>query len=513
MCQPFFHVPRNPNDPRVRADISSGSASLTASQLFEQEALSQKNAAVASNALSMAEYIHNYPGMPEGAKAVLHHLKLRVACCNFSWREMLLRRSIALDCLRKTLPPIDEDQRLTLLHAPFKGTTLFRGEMAKLQEANTKRTATFAVFPTPTAPPVSYSSRPYVGRGNSFSDRKGPKKPSGRGKGQGRPLSTTTITRHGQPKEGQPSRTASTSRTPINVRLSPGTTPLKPPPPERTNITFEGKVKVKSNEGVLPPQLAAVGGRLSELVEGWKRITNDPYVLSIVAKGYRLRLTSPPLLRETSWEIRSSQGREEILGMREQISLMLQKNAITKVLPNSPGFYSNVVIDLKSLNAHISAPHFHMSTSGSVLSTMRKGDYAFKKHLQDAYFHTPIHPGSRKYLRFAFENKVYQFRVLPFGLNRAPQVFTRLGHMVAGYLYLGISVVPYLDDWLIHHPEPSSLATTCTSGPAFRNTGPSRFSANEKKSELDLVQDIQFLGIQLRLDLRVVWSQDPKLRR
>ena len=28
-------------------------------------------------------------------------------------------------------------------------------------------------------------------------------------------------------------------------------------------------------------------------MEGWKCITNDPYVLSIVAKGYRLRFTSP----------------------------------------------------------------------------------------------------------------------------------------------------------------------------------------------------------------------------
>ena len=158
--------------------------------------------------------------------------------------------------------------------------------------------------------------------------------------------------------------------------------PLKPP--ERTNVTFEGKVKVKSNEGVLPPQPAAVGGRLSEFVEGWKRITNDPYVLSIVARWYRLRFMSAPLLRETSWEIRSPQGCEEILGMREQISLMLQKNSITEAPPTSPGFYSNVlmvrkasggwrpVIDLKSLNAHIWAPHFHMYTTSSVLSTVRR---------------------------------------------------------------------------------------------------------------------------------------------
>ena len=112
---------------------------------------------------------------------------------------------------------------------------------------------------------------------------------------------------------------------------------------------------------------------------------------------------------------------------------MLQKNAITEVPLNSPGFYSNIclvrkasggwrpVIDLKNLNAHISAPHFHMSTTGSVLSSVRKGDYEFKIDLQGGYFYLPIHPSSRKYLRFAFENKVYQFQVLALGLNTAPR--------------------------------------------------------------------------------------------
>ena len=40
------------------------------------------------------------------------------------------------------------------------------------------------------------------------------------------------------------------------------------------------------NEGVLPTQSAPVGGRLSHFGEGWKRIMNNPYVLSIVIKGY-----------------------------------------------------------------------------------------------------------------------------------------------------------------------------------------------------------------------------------
>ena len=103
---------------------------------------------------------------------------------------------------------------------------------------------------------------------------------------------------------------------------------------------------------------------------------------------------------------------------------MLQKNAISEISPDTSVFYSNVflvrkasggwrpVIDLKQLNHHINAPHFHMHTISSVLSTVERGDFAFKIDLQDAYFHVLIHPHSRKYLCFAFENKVYQFRVL-----------------------------------------------------------------------------------------------------
>ena len=170
-----------------------------ASQLLDQETMSRKSAAAASTALSLAEFIDNYPGMPEGARSAMLLLKLDiVSFLQYAWREvhskMLLRRSIALDCLERTLPPIDEDQKLALLHAPFKGTTLFGGELAKLQEVNTKRAATFTVFPQPTAPSTSYSALPYFGRGKSFKDKKGFRKPGGKGRGQGSSAPSATIT-------------------------------------------------------------------------------------------------------------------------------------------------------------------------------------------------------------------------------------------------------------------------------------------------------------------------------
>ena len=241
--QPFFHVPRNPEDPRTQVDISSGSASLTASQLIDQEAMSRKSAAAASTALSLAEFIDNYPGMPEGARAAMLLLKLDiVSFLHYAWREvhnkMLLRRSIALDCLERTLPPIDEDQKLALLHAPFRGTTLFGGELAKLQEANTKRAATFTVFPQPTAPSTSYSARPYVGCGKSFKDKKGFKRPGGRGRGQGRSAPSATIMRPGQSKDGQKALTVSVSTDSEKCKVELQND--APQTPQKTKRNFRG---------------------------------------------------------------------------------------------------------------------------------------------------------------------------------------------------------------------------------------------------------------------------------
>ena len=139
----------------------------------------------------------------------------------------------------------------------------------------------------------------------------------------------------------------------------------------------------------------------------------------------------------------------------------------------------------------------HFCTSFSYVhyklsSEHRKGDYTFKIDLQDAYLHVPIHPSSRKYLRFAFENKVYQLRVLSFGLNTAPQIFTRLGHTVTGYLHcLGILVIPYLDDWLVHHPDYQVLLRHQVQLLKTLFKDLVGFTLNRKKSELDFITGLQ----------------------
>ena len=62
----------------------------------------------------------------------------------------------------------------------------------------------------------------------------------------------------------------------------------------------------------------------------------------------------------------------------------------------------------------------------SIRTSLIPGEWVSSIDLSDAYLHIPIHPSSRKYLRFCYKAQVFQFTSLPFGLATAPQVFTMI---------------------------------------------------------------------------------------
>ncbi len=64
--------------------------------------------------------------------------------------------------------------------------------------------------------------------------------------------------------------------------------------------------------------------------------------------------------------------------------------------------------------------------------------------------HIQVVQRHRKFLRFAFRGKAYQYMVLPFGLALAPRMFTKCMYAALALLRLqGIQILNYLDDWLI----------------------------------------------------------------
>ena len=116
--------------------------------------------------------------------------------------------------------------------------------------------------------------------------------------------------------------------------------------------------------------------------------------------------------------------------------------------------------------------------------------------LQDAHFHVPIHQKHRKYLRFQVAGQHFQFKVLPFGLKSAPQIFTKCLAPVAAYLRQeGFQVFLYLDDWLVKAPssrEASRATRACLT--LFHRLG---LTLNLRKSLLHPRTEIVFLGAEL----------------
>ena len=85
-----------------------------------------------------------------------------------------------------------------------------------------------------------------------------------------------------------------------------------------------------------------------------------------------------------------------------------------------------------------------METVASVLTAVQENDLLASLDLKDTYFQVPVHPSSRKFLRFVSQGTVYQFRVLCFGLSTAPQVFTRVFAAVSAWAHSRDSASPLL---------------------------------------------------------------------
>ncbi|XP_059371000.1 uncharacterized protein LOC132108312, partial [Carassius carassius] len=156
-------------------------------------------------------------------------------------------------------------------------------------------------------------------------------------------------------------------------------------------------------------------------------------------------------------------GPQQALVMEQEVNTLLRKEAIEVVPPldRESGFYSRYfivpkkdgglrpILDLRLLNRSVMSLKFKMLTVNQVVAQIRSEDWFVTIDLKDAYFHISILPQHRKFLRFAFGGKAYQYRVLPFGLALSPRTFTKcMDAALVSLRMQGIRILNYIDDWL-----------------------------------------------------------------
>ena len=154
------------------------------------------------------------------------------------------------------------------------------------------------------------------------------------------------------------------------------------------------------------------------------------------------------------------------------------------------------ILDLKGLNRHLKEFNFRMLTVPTLLKSVRQGDFHCSVDLKDAYQHVQVYPPHRKFLRFAFEGRLYQYTVLPFGLSLSPRVFVKVTEAaIAPLRQRGIRLANYLDDWLISSNSAHRVAhDTQVVLDHLKALG---FVVNLGKSMLVPAQRLSFIGVLL----------------
>ena len=395
----------------------------------------------------------------------------------------LLRREAEMTLLH---PQLGETRRQELRNSSFWDSSLFESQLVKegedflLKKSTSKDSQGFAPYQNkpfrgPHKKRGSYRKRPYGGNTSQSSNQSFP---SGRGKSnfrgsRGRGVVIPTIGEGGME------------------------TPL---------------LNDSSKASLSPP----VGSRLRCFKRDWLINKCSPNVLNIITNGYVLPFRSKPNLIRFPLILSEYKAQQKDQALTTCIQSLLSKNAIERVENvKSLGFYSRLflvpkphqrwrpVIDLSRLNTFLHVEKFKMETPESIRTSLVPGDWVSSIDLSDAYLHIPIHPNSRKYLRFCYKAQVFQFTSLPFGLATAPQVFTMIVKEVKLMaLSRGLRIHQYLDDWLIRsQSQEESQRDTQAVVDLTQSLG---WIINQEKSELKPTQVFSFVGYEYHLDSALV---------
>ena len=150
-------------------------------------------------------------------------------------------------------------------------------------------------------------------------------------------------------------------------------------------------------------------------------------MVEVLRVGYAIPFRILPPLSATpiildSYSPQSVKGR----ALDEEIQALRRKGAVEPA-PPTPGFFSRMFVVTKATGGWrpiIDLSTLNLDVDQMVLRAVRRNDWMVSIDLKDVYLQIPIHPASRRYLRFTAGGKTWQFRVLCFGLSTAPQVFT-----------------------------------------------------------------------------------------
>jgi hypothetical protein len=145
-----------------------------------------------------------------------------------------------------------------------------------------------------------------------------------------------------------------------------------------------------------------VGGRLSQFVREWERVTSNSWILTTVRTCYQLEFTSFPTTSQRYRPTRIPADRDRRQALLSEITQLLEKKAIEKVQSSEVVFSSifflttkksgewRPILTLRNLNVFIKPRPFKMESLAAVLPELQKDWWGASLDLKDAYMHVHI---------------------------------------------------------------------------------------------------------------------------
>ena len=195
------------------------------------------------------------------------------------------------------------------------------------------------------------------------------------------------------------------------------------------------------------------GGQLSKHLQNWKHLTSDQNILNMIS-GDSISFTDTPCTKHHAINPLST---DEIPLVNTEIKKLLKKGIIKTAFHENVEYVSpifvtkksdggiRIILNLKQLNKTVEFQHFKMHTIKDVLQMITKGCYMTSIDLKDAYHSVKIDPQYQRYLKFNFENSLFQYVCYRNGLGPCPRRFTKItsgpmsvirkqGHPICGYI-------------------------------------------------------------------------------
>ncbi|KAA6374338.1 MAG: putative Transposon Tf2-6 polyprotein, partial [Streblomastix strix] len=155
----------------------------------------------------------------------------------------------------------------------------------------------------------------------------------------------------------------------------------------------------------------------------------------------------------------ASQGK----GLRQSLEEDLKENIIKITNPKEIIHFNRVftipkkdgslrrVIDCRAVNNLTEPIHFKMDHLSRILESVYPGDWFTSLDIHAAYSHIKVDQSLQPFLAFSVNKNIYIHTAMPFGLSRAPYIFTKILHDCLHPLQVQqrIKIFAYIDDILI----------------------------------------------------------------